>query len=63
MVRKVRGVLEVLGVLVLIGFVRPPYAASADAPDILVSRQLLAKAHLAVGDLVTLAALPVLGDV
>jgi putative ABC transport system permease protein len=59
MVRRVRealGVLRVLGVLVLIGSMRPAQAASAEAPDILVSRQLLAKAHLAIGDMVTLAA-------
>lgn len=36
--------------------IRPAHAASAAAPDILVTRQLLAKAHLAVGDVVTLAA-------
>jgi ABC-type lipoprotein release transport system permease subunit len=33
-------------------------ASDADAPAILVSRQLLAKAHLAIGDVVTLAADP-----
>ena len=33
-------------------------AAASNTPDILVSRQLLARAHLAVGDVVTLAADP-----
>jgi putative ABC transport system permease protein len=33
-----------------------PTPASAEPPDVLVSRQLLAKAHLAVGDVVTFAA-------
>ena len=58
-VRRVRQVLEVLGVLGLLALVvgvRPTRAASSNPPNILVSRQLLAKANLAVGDVVTLAA-------
>jgi putative ABC transport system permease protein len=55
-VHGVRWVLGVLALLVLVVAIYPAHAASAEAPDILVSRQLLAKAHLAVGDVVTLAA-------
>jgi putative ABC transport system permease protein len=52
----VRRVREVLAVLVLVLITCPARAASAGPPDILVSRQLFAKAHLSVGDVVTLAA-------
>jgi ABC-type lipoprotein release transport system permease subunit len=54
-VRAIRRLVEVLTLLVLA--IRPVYSApAAGPPDILVSRQLLAKAHLSVGDVVTLAA-------
>jgi ABC-type lipoprotein release transport system permease subunit len=54
-VRRVREVLRVLAVLILAA--GPAHAAPAgDEPAILVSRQLLAKAHLSVGDVVTFAA-------
>ena len=50
-----RRLVEVLALFVLASC--PVYAApTVDPPDILVSRQLLAKAHLSVGDVVTLAA-------
>jgi ABC-type lipoprotein release transport system permease subunit len=53
-VRKVLEVLAALGVLIAAG--RAHAAPAGGVADILVSRQLLAKAHLSVGDVVTLAA-------
>ena len=43
-------------VAVLIVIATPGFLVAASSPDILVSRQLLAKAHLSVGDTITLAA-------
>jgi len=54
-VRPIRRLAEVLALLVFANC--PAYSApAANPPDVLVSRQLLAKAHLSVGDVVTFAA-------
>jgi len=53
--RRVREVLAVLGVLIAAAG-RTHAAPAGGEPEILVSRQLLAKAHLSVGAVVTLAA-------
>ena len=55
--RRVSFTRRLFEALVLVLLSVPVYgASSADIPDVLVSRQLLAKAHLSVGDVVTLAA-------